>query len=423
MKNPNFFNRFRQSYKNYVKYFQSEEGKTTFSDEGFFNAKLGIATYYDTLNNDSINKLVKKLFRLPKDKYKIEYPAFSTKKRHQYIQFQNLSHSVGIFANIRFLNDKYFKSINIAWCQRSNYNSMFEFQVLFTSGLDSFADEFEFIKTYISLKSKKNTKYFRQFDIDSPSYKNHKKSIIDYHNYFFKYMVQTVINFDLFTENGMNNDLFSIYSYQMKKIDFDNFEVPYLGILLKSKDKKTLLIGNDLPSTYNSSIMLEAVSQDFLFTPRGLLSWFAQFRNVFYYNIYFDFEIDELNHRISGFSTGSRKFFSSKDLLWIYRKIVELDSSRDSIDFIDADELNRLINEKWEIFYGNIDPDSRQSNPIPSHFTKENVDFLLTKYREQYNFYTVALDSQNTKLNTRIAFISLALSIISIIISMLFSFV
>jgi hypothetical protein len=54
---------------------------------------------------------------------------------------------------------------------------------------------------------------------------------------------------------------------------------------------------------------------------------------------------------------------------------------------------------------------------------KSNVKFILEKYQEQYELYKIALETQNSQRNLRIAVTSLVLAIIAILISIAFPYI
>lgn len=418
IRNYKFYLESKSNLNKYIEFYNSEEGKAIFNEGNYFDAKLGIVTYYDSFSNDSINKLVKKILKLDKNKYNIKYSNFHSKKNKQYIQFQNTSHSTGIFCDIKFIQHSIIESVEICWCQRSNYNAMFEFRIKLRKAISSFDEEYNFILSNLNRENLREMKFYQPFKYESPLAKHEIQSLLDYHYDLFKFTVQSLIVTLLHSENGQESDLFSIYSYQVDKLDFKDFKAPYLGFYAKNKIKDIVLVSDHIPYSYNTILSLDAFSKSGFFYSSNMLNYFAKYRNIFYFSLYFDFEMDKLNQKLSKYGSGAKKHYSSDDLMWTYKKLIELESSRDTKNFIDIEELNKKINEDWEIGYGHYTIDKPElPSIINCDFTKDNVLFLYDKYKEQYEFYKVALESQTTGMSLTIAFISLSLAIVSIVLS------
>ncbi len=334
-----------------------------------------------------------------------------------------MSSSHGIFADIQVLNNDYLKEINMSWCQRSNYTAIMEFQMVFKDVFKNFESEYNFIVDVLENVNKKTIYYFKNFDFDDSTNVDRPFQYIEHHNDLFKFAVQKYIEDVFYNKIKKNYDLMTMYVYFVKDLELDNVKPPYMGLLGKHKSKKTFFNIDSTPSVFHPIFDIELVTAEKYFDHRSIMTYFSNYRNILYYNLYFSQELNVLNNKISGYNLEAKKIYNFKNLMWMYRKIAELESSRDSGDSIDVEELNKELNDNWTIDYGTYEDDEQISIPYNYEFSRKDIEIVLQKYKEQYNLYKVALESQTNRFNTKIAFISLGLSILSILVAIAFGLI
>lgn len=421
-----FFKEYEKSISQFDDFVLSDEGKAIFTKKNYEEGKLLNVIFFDSFSNEGIRKLIIKLHKLDKDNYDLKFIDTSyAKKRKQFIGFQETFSSVGIFADVKVKNDKYVDSIHISWCQRSNYTAMFEFEISFKQFFESFHDEYEFIMDKLKLKKSSTLGYYPQYNPDGLSYKGKSKQYeyIKFHNNLLNYAFQTYLAETLYIENGKFNELFTLQVYKVNEVVIENCESPYMGIVGKSRLHNSVFIVDSLPSFAHQNLLVSILTSNNGFDTRNILSFFSKYRNLMYYNIYFDYEINELNQKIAPYNIGVKKKYSFDELRWMYRKIAELKSSRDNCDIEYEKQLNKLILDDWEVYYGTYEKDKKIDEKVDELFQKSRVDFVFEKYKEQYELYQIALETQNSQRNIKIAVTSLVLAIVAIIISIVMPFV
>jgi len=423
MRKRKFYKEFNKSLNNYMEFFNSEKGNTVYSKENYAEGKLNYVCLYDSFDNNGIRNLIKNIYTLSKEDFDIIHTSYKYSRKGQYLKFQNLSSSHGIFAVLKVTNNKFVNQINMSWCQRSNYTAILEYKLIFNDVFDSFKSEYDFIiQTLIKLRKNK-INYFKRFDLSSESFKHDISDYLEYHNNLFKYAVQKYVEDTLYTGIEKKYDLMTMYVYSVKDFKKEEMRPSYMGLVGRHKVDNTVFFLDRPPSTFEPIFDVEVVTSGKNFDNRSIMTFFSKYRNILYYNLYFNQELNVLNNQISGYNLGAKKIYNFKSLLWMYRKIAELESSRDSGETIDVEELNKKLSDNWIVEYGTFEGDDPVSLPNDYQFSRSNIEFILKKYKEQYDLYKVALEAQTNRFNTRVAFISLGLAILAIIISIVFPFI
>jgi len=423
MRKGKFYKEFKESLNSYIEFFNSDKGKMIFSKENFAEENLQYVCLYDSFDNNGIRQLIKNIYSLSKNDFDVTHTSYIYSRKGQYLKFQDLSSSHGIFADIKVNNDRFINEINLSWCQRSNYTAFLEYQLVFHNVFESFRSEYDFIIETLQKLKRDKINYFKRFEIRSESFKHETGYYLESHNNLFKYAVQKYIEDALYTKIEKKYDLMTLYVYSVKELNKEATNPPYMGLIGRHKKYNTVFFIDRNPSTFEPVFDVEVVTSSRNFEYRSIMTYFSQYRNILYYSLYFYQELNVLNNQISGYNLGAKKVYNFKNLLWLYRKIAELESSRDSGETIDVVEINNKLNENWTIEYGTYEGDNPVAIPFEFEFSRSNIEFILKKYKEQYDLYKVALEAQTNRYNTRVAFISLGLAILAILISIIFPFI
>lgn len=423
MRQRKFYKEFLANLKDYKSFFKSEKGQEVFSSRNYLEGDLKFVCLYDSFDNSGIRNLVKNITLLDKEKFHSRRSYYNYSRKGQYLKFQNMSSSHGIFADIQVLNNDFIEEINMTWCQRSNYTAIMEFQIVFKEVFKDFESEYNFMVKVLENVNKRTIYYYKNFEFDLTTNVDKTGEYIEYHNDLFKFAVQKYIEDLFYIKNKKNYDLMTLYVYFVKDLNFEKLQPPYMGLLGKQKNKKSAFFIDSVPSVFHPIFDIELVTAEKYFDHRSIMTYFSKYRNIIYYNLYFSQELNVLNTKISGYNLEAKKIYNFKNLMWMYRKIAELESSRDSGDSIDVEKLNKELIDNWQIDYGTYECDELKSINFDYEFSRRDVEIILQKYREQYNLYKVALESQTNRFNTKIAFISLGLSILSILVAIAFGII
>ena len=111
---------FQKSHQEYVEKEKPQwKNRTDYNEEAIIT---GVALY-DTLSNEGVKKLLKKLYSLPKKKFKVKnyYEKPTIVRNYDYVHLQYSHSNQGIFAEIIFLDDIYIDKVRITWSQINNY--------------------------------------------------------------------------------------------------------------------------------------------------------------------------------------------------------------------------------------------------------------------------------------------------------------
>ncbi|CGE75536.1 Uncharacterised protein [Streptococcus pneumoniae] len=115
------------------KYIEEKHPEWRTRTDYFDEFSIGEFIILDTLSNEGVNKLTKRLYSLPKSKFKVKnyYKKPTIFKKYDYVYLEYLRHGVGIFAEIDIIGDKFFSSIEISWATVNNYYAIFQYRFHF----------------------------------------------------------------------------------------------------------------------------------------------------------------------------------------------------------------------------------------------------------------------------------------------------
>ncbi len=137
----------------------------------------------------------------------------------------------------------------------------------------------------------------------------------------------------------------------------------------------------------------------------------------------------QLRNKISKYSVKQNNKFNRKTLLWIYDNLLDTTSQRDNLTQFATyeNDCGKKIDGKWELYYdmpSTFKGQNRKNKKVlfKELFVSENVKRVSTYYNEQYEFYKTMIDNQTGKFNSKMAWIAMILSIISIAVSVFLSY-
>ncbi|MDD7572946.1 MAG: hypothetical protein PUJ72_01665 [Eubacteriales bacterium] len=358
--------------------------------------------FYDVLRNEGVSKLLKKLYSLPSQKYKVRnyYKKPTSKSKYDYIHMQHFNSESGIFAEIDFLKDKYIKSIEISWSQIDNFFAMLEYNFVFKKCFDENLLE-DFIIKNLSLLNKRDYRSFYTIRTDN---EHNYDCLIQSKNELFSVVCQHYITSLFYSEQGSKYQLPSISVVTRKEpINIDKLFLGDFCTYYYNREEKYVIVAK--PFDDNNYFMLCGENRINCFR---LISLISEYGNIFYYTFLGRRHMKIFEQEYSCFVT-ERKHIKNKDL----SNLLELLHSLTDYKYNHFD-LEEKFKKNWIMFCGN----------------KEN-DFVLDKdfissckkiYLDTYEHLKLKLDSYISTTGRIVSFIALGISFMTLVLSFIFHF-
>ncbi len=297
------------------------------SDIYGFDSKVSLfcITLYDSVNNCELNRLIKKIYKLRKNK-KFDVDIIYRKKgikKLDYIKPEFDSTGHGSVAKIKLLDDDMLTSIKISWTQINNDEAVVEYVCYFKHSISNFCVIHDyFVDNYKQLKKIKyanfyfNIKFFQNDDIQNIQVEleyfrvliQRKISRLSYSHYLNKYLlpIKYTYIFDKKTKNIMS---------KIKK--------PFLGAsyILDSNHYICIESFEEYQSTEFNEIIFKNE-----FNPIDFISLLSRVRMPFYYQMFYQIEKAELQFRITKFFNSRRSLINFSNYKWLlnkHRRIIE----------------------------------------------------------------------------------------------------
>lgn len=367
---------------------------------------------YDVLDNDGMNKLIKKLYKLKKDinyTVKTHYLKNNFKKLN-YIN-SNLAGTVtGIIGEIKFNNDNWFSNLNISYTYINNSEAVIEYEFQFKKIICTYLQIHNFVLDNI-LKVKKPW-YFHTYADKSIIKKAGVNELLRLDSIFFADILQAYICKLLYTNLGKKYKLpieYSMKIYRNNKRKSRVFKNVFLNECYK-KGNQYLLI-NDLD--YDRFELSHYYSGKYFARPM-LLSYFSNFSMEMYYKAFMTIELHELEIHMRKYLNSRRNFVSSKDMKWLINKARYIKEQDERISYALNPENKEYVKSllDWTLFINGKKKDKDILN-YPN-----NTKFFKEKYAQNLEYLNSIASVQNDKIVIIVTVITLFLTIASVIISL-----
>ncbi len=400
IKNNYYKSRWFRQYKKAVlnkkqTYYQNSLSNTYGLDS---KVSLFCITFYDTVTNNQMNKLIKKLYKLKnnkKYKVKLSYRKKAIKDLN-YIRPQFDCTGGGSVAYVDVLDGDMLKSIEISWSQINNDEAIVEYVCIFKNCIDNFQDIHNIcIKNYKKLK---NIKYI-PFYFDIHFFENDDKEKIQLEDKYFRCILQQKLE-KLFYSNYIKKYLLPCkYTYLVdEKTEriMSYISKPFLETSYIMDDNHYLVI-NSLEE-YEGCEIDEFIFKK-KFNPLDMIMIFSYQRMNLYYNIFYNIEKAELEYKITKFLNSKKVGINIWDYKWLLNKYRRIDESR----------FYKISKNNNSEIKGFSNSNIMLSNPILAKNIKK-------VYKEHIDYFN-GINSINYNIITFIiSIIALVISIISIII-------
>lgn len=291
------------------------------------NMDLYSVSIYDVVNNNDVNKLVKKIYQLKRNKnYSVE---ISYKKKFikdiNYIrpEFDHTGH--GIFAKIKFLNDSLISYIDMTWSQINNEEAIIEYEI----HLKKYIDSFSIIHDYILENYKKLRKIkYSIFYFNIENFLNDDSQNIQTEFKYFRTILQQKIN-KVSTSNYSKKYLLPIkFTYLIKnktKKIMKYIEKPFLEESF-IVDKDHYLILNTIEEF--EGIEINEVIFKKRFNPINMVVMMSELKMPLYYRFFYNIEKQELEYKIGKYLNSKKIFVNIWNYKWLLNKKRRLDEKR-----------------------------------------------------------------------------------------------
>ena len=291
------------------------------------NMDLYSVSIYDVVNNNDVNKLVKKIYQLKRNKnYSVE---ISYKKKFikdiNYIrpEFDHTGH--GIFAKIKFLNDSLISYIDMTWSQINNEEAIIEYAIHLKKCIDSFSIIHDYIlENYKKLRKIKYSIFY--FNIEN--FLNDDSQNIQTEFKYFRTILQQKIS-KVSTSNYSKKYLLPIkFTYLIKnktKKIMKYIEKPFLEESF-IVDKDHYLILNTIEEF--EGIEINEVIFKKKFNPINMVVMMSELKMPLYYRFFYNIEKQELEYKIGKYLNSKKIFVNIWNYKWLLNKKRRLDEKR-----------------------------------------------------------------------------------------------
>lgn len=291
------------------------------------NMDLYSVSIYDVVNNNDVNKLVKKIYQLKRNKnYSVE---ISYKKKFikdiNYIrpEFDHTGH--GIFAKIKFLNDSLISYIDMTWSQINNEEAIIEYEIHLKKCIDSFSIIHDYIlENYKKLRKIKYSIFY--FNIEN--FLNDDSQNIQTEFKYFRTILQQKIS-KVSTSNYSKKYLLPIkFTYLIKnktKKIMKYIEKPFLEESF-IVDKDHYLILNTIEEF--EGIEINEVIFKKKFNPINMVVMMSELKMPLYYRFFYNIKKQELEYKIGKYLNSKKIFVNIWNYKWLLNKKRRLDEKR-----------------------------------------------------------------------------------------------
>lgn len=359
----------------------------------------------DVLSNDGVVKLLRKLYALPKNKFKVKnyYKKPPLKNKYDYISLQYTHSGIGSFAEIEFLDDKYIKRIEISWSQINNYFAFIEYTFWFHKCLDETLYD-SFIFDNLPKLTKKD--YITWYHIKNDKEDNYM-ALQQMHTEFFNIVCQHYITTLLYSDQGSSNLLLNItFFVREQPIDISTLYISDFGKAFYNRKENYIIVSDfhgDRHCLYSGNNKIPN------FNPCGYIS---KYGNDFYYKFFGEKELKNFEHEFSRYTNGRAKAKYNKKIMKLLNKIQSLSD----YEYPNSSKFYSEFNDSWDFYVGNETEDIKK-------WHGNNLKKIKNIFERNFEYLKVLTEMNYTRSNHSISIIAAIISVVATIISLIAIFV
>jgi hypothetical protein len=360
--------------------------------------------FFDIYDNKKLNKLVKRISKLNKNKYKVDLTLKPKKfKDLSYLNLQYDRSSITSLATVEFIDDKFIKEITATFVQINNNQAIVEFKVHFNKIMDN--------KTFLAfIKDNKENLYKKSFvsyyDLDMVIDSKDFSYICRMFEELVKLSIQAKL-MEIFKLNfGEKYKLPSciVINYPEGLYDKESFKNVFLCETIEIHDGEQYLI---IDITSREGLEMELYFSGKFYRPLTFTNIISNYRMDFYYFLFDKIEQYELNQKMNKYFNESKNRISSKDYKWLVNKIRTINDNKLHMSYKKTFGNNF---KEWRAFYDGKEKELAFSD---NSYTKK----YETIYTECLEHIKIIYALQKENLIIKISSWSLIATLIGIIIT------
>lgn len=360
----------------------------------------------DVLSNDGITKLLKRIYLLPKSRFKVStfYKKPTIINKYDYIHLQYLHSESGQFAEIELLEDSYIKKIVISWVQINSYYAFLEYNFTLKEWLD---DKLYNRFIYDNIQNINSKDYAIWYHIDKQKKMNYLMLEQMKDDYFALIFQHYITNY-LYSEQGKTSHLLTmIHMTRNEALNIDTLYLQGAELAYYNREANLLISSEFGKARY---YLYGGNSRSSYF---GVCKYIAEYGNEFYNRFFGNRELRIFEREFSRFITGRKKITYNKELKRLLNKMQSL-SEVENKDF--GDFYERYSNA-WDFYIFGKKKDLKEfhikSTAKIQKIYKDNFDYLklLTEMNYTKSSYI------NSLVATFVAVIAVIIAAISLWVS------
>jgi len=386
---------------NHQKYVEEKEPQYKDRVDYYDNYEISSVMMFDVLSNEGIVKLLKKLYSLPKRKFKVKcnYRKPSLKNKYDYIHLQYSSAGYGSFAEIELNGDKYIKSIKIRWSQINSYFAFMEYSFTLKKILnDELYNEF----IYDNLKTLNARDFLVWYNLNKQNKRENYSILDEMQITYLPLIFQHYITSYLYSEKGKTNPLINlIYKTRKEPIIIDNIYLFYIESFYNKKENYIITRDNDGVNNY----LLAGNSKIPYF---NVCRYISDYGNNFYYKLFGKIELRIFEQEFSKFITGRKKIIYNSTFMRLHNKLQSLSNYENRRFFGNYVKLS----DEWDFYHGN-------EKKSLDDYNEGIVDEFEGIYRENFSYLKLLSEINTIKSNRSNNIVVTIVAIIAMIISLI----
>lgn len=312
-----------QFFKKYKKYRLKEKKYENWLKEFNHDEERGLYTIemFDVIDNDNMNKLIRKLYKLNKYKFidvENSYRKnFMTKSIYAKVQIDYTS--IGRLAEIKFKDDGFIRNILVSHTQINNNEFIISYKFILKKVIRNYLEissivykNIDFIKHSCNCTWYLDKKFFGNLEDYKDMIRLDINLFRDYFQCFIekrlhttigkKYKLPVVFNYNILDENSSKKELKKSF---LTKCYSNKEETEFLNI--------------DITESEGASINRYTFGK--YLNSNGLLHYFSEYGNEFYFQIFNRIEAIEIERRLGRYFSNKKKYISLSDQKWLINKI------------------------------------------------------------------------------------------------------
>ena len=371
---------------------------------------------YDILDNDGVNRLIKKLYKLKK---KSSYKVSTYYLNHPFRKVNYISHNIvgrhtGLIAEVKFKDNNWLAGILISYTYANSSEMVIEYCFEFKKIMSTYVHIHDFIMD--NILSVKKPPFFHAYADKSLISKADCSEIFKLDDIFFADILQAYICQMFYTQIGNTYKLPVEYDILTNKLTQNEKRKLRNAFLAECYERNgEFLIASNL--NYDR-FEVSYFRQGRCFPSAILLELFSLCSTEMRYKAFYTVELNSIELRMRKYLNSRRSFIHSDDIKWFvnkHRQIVEQDEvikerlkSEEQVKL----EFGNFIG--WNVYYSGERKEKYDLINYPMY-----TQYFKTLYQQNLEYLNSIASVQNNKVVTIVTVATFIATILSIVISLL----